>query len=44
VAARCRPVEEYDAGGGAAGLARVAQEVEALNKRIEEAHGVRRPR
>ncbi|GBF92537.1 DNA repair protein [Raphidocelis subcapitata] len=38
VAARCRPIDEYGAGGAEGDLQRVAAETEALNRRIEEAH------
>jgi len=37
---RCRPVNEYGAAGSHADLARVTQEMEGLNRRIEEAHRV----
>ncbi|KIZ04903.1 DNA repair protein RAD50 [Monoraphidium neglectum] len=38
VAARCRPVDEYLSAGRSADLARTSGELDALNRRIEDAH------
>lgn len=40
VAARCRPVDEYLSAGRSADLARTSGELDALNRRIEDAHKV----